>query len=235
MQNTVLPPPSPPPSPDVAEGVAPTDVAARVAQQTSTRRRTDYTDEVRRLLDAAMDVMTRNGPGSKARVADIVAAAGLSNEAFYRHFRSKDALVDALLEDGAERLRTYLAHQMGKHRSAAARVRRWVAGVLSQADPSIASATLAVLRNAGDGAAGAAAGRHFASGPLATLLSAPLAELGSRSPERDAALVAHGVLGLLSDHLWSATGSSPREIDGVTEFVLRAVGGPSANRANQPG
>ncbi len=233
MQNTVLPPPSPAPPPGGTQGAAPLDVAARIAQQTSTRRRIDYTEEVRRLLDAAMEVMTRNGPGSKARVADIVAAAGLSNEAFYRHFRSKDALVDALLEDGAERLRTYLAHQMGKHRSAEARVRRWVAGVLSQSDPAIASATLAVLRNSGDGAAGAAAGRHFASGPRATLLSAPLEELGSRDPDRDAALVAHGVLGLLSDHLWAATTSSPREVDGVTEFVLRAVGAPSAHAAKR--
>ncbi len=30
---------------------------------------------------------------SRPRVADIVAAAGLSNDAFYRHFPSKDALL----------------------------------------------------------------------------------------------------------------------------------------------
>ncbi len=229
MENAILPTPASSPQ----GGGPPVDVAARIAQQTATRRRTDYTGEVRRLLDAALDVMTRTGPGSKARVVDIVTAAGLSNEAFYRHFRSKDALVDAILEDGAERLRTYLAHQMGKERSAEAQVRRWVAGVLSQADPAIAAATLAVLRNSGDGAAGTATGRHFASGPLATLLSAPLEELGSRQPERDAALVAHGVLGLLSDDLWDGTSSSRRDVDAITEFVLRGVGGPPVDAADK--
>lgn len=39
--------------------------------------------------------------------ADIVAAAGLSNDTFYRHVSSKDALVAAILEDGAERLCGY--------------------------------------------------------------------------------------------------------------------------------
>ena len=109
-------------------------VAARIAGQTMARRGADYTEEVRRLLDAALTVMARNGTRARARVADIVTTAGLSNEAFYRHFKSKDALVGALLDDGAERLRGYLAHQMEKERTAAGQVRRWVHGVLSQAD-----------------------------------------------------------------------------------------------------
>ena len=43
-----------------------------------------------------------------------MAVSGLSNDAFYRHFPSKDALVAALLEDGAERLAGYVAHQMAQ-------------------------------------------------------------------------------------------------------------------------
>ena len=97
------------------------------------------------------------------RVADIVAAAGLSNDAFYRHFRSKDDLVNALLDDGAERLRGYLAHQMAKARTPEAQVRRWVEGVLAQADGDIAAATLAVLWNGSSADGGLAAGRHFAA------------------------------------------------------------------------
>ena len=58
----------------------------------------------------------RCGTTSRPRVADIVAAAGLSNDAFYRHFASKDALVAAILEDGTARLRSYLDHQMAKAR-----------------------------------------------------------------------------------------------------------------------
>ncbi len=74
------------------------------------------------------ELMARCGTTSRPRVADIVAAAGLSNDAFYRHFSSKDALVAAILEDGTERLTSYLAHQMAKEPTPERQVRRWVDG-----------------------------------------------------------------------------------------------------------
>src|SRR5690348_2490130 len=123
------------------------DVATRMAQRTLAKREAGYASEVRRLLDAALEVMRQGGTASRPRVADIVAAAGLSNDAFYRHFPSKDALVAALLEDGAERLRGYLAHQMAKADTPEAQVRRWVQGVLAQTEDEIAATTLAVLFN----------------------------------------------------------------------------------------
>ena len=127
----------------------PVDVASRIARQTLDKRGPDYTDEVRRLIDAGRTAMRRCGTDSRPRVADIVGEAGLSNEGFYRHFASKDALVAAILDDGTERLLSYLAHQMSKERTAADRVRCWVEGVLSQAaDEESASTTLAVLWNA---------------------------------------------------------------------------------------
>ena len=72
-----------------------TGIAEQIAQQTLAKRGAGYVEEVRRLLDAALAVMRAGGPDARARVADIVAAAGLSNDAFYRHFPSKDALVAA--------------------------------------------------------------------------------------------------------------------------------------------
>jgi len=201
-----------------------TDVAARIARQTMARRGADYTVEVRRLLDAALEVMASNGTRARARVADIVTTAGLSNETFYRHFKSKDALVGALLEDGAERLRRYLAHQMDKESTAAGQVRRWVGGVLSQADEEIAVTTLAVLWNAASTDRGLASGRHFASAPLATLLYDPFTTLGAGTPELAADLAAHAVLGKLSDHLWQGTRPTAREVTAIVDFCLAAVG-----------
>ena len=198
------------------------DVAERIAQQTLSRRGVDYAEEVRRLLDAALEVMRRCGTTSRPRVADIVAEAGLSNEAFYRHFPSKDALVAALLEDGAARLQSYLVHQMAKEPSPEAQVRRWVEGVLSQTDDDIADTTLAVLYNSA-GAGEGASGRHFASGPLATLLHEPLAALGSDNPVLDASFVAHAVLGTLTDHLWQRTRPTPEEVDRIVELCLSAA------------
>jgi AcrR family transcriptional regulator len=212
--------------------VAENDVAARIAQQTLTRRGADYAGEVRRLLDAALDVMRACGTTSRPRVADIVAAAGLSNDAFYRHFPSKDALVAALLEDGTQRLQSYLAHQMAKEATPQAKVRRWVEGVLSQAaDEDIASTTLAVLWNGGSVGEGLPSGRPSASRPLATLLREPFAELGSADPDLDASLAAHAVVGNLSDDLWNRARPSQAAIDHVADVCLAIA---TAGTSRQP-
>ena len=198
------------------------DVAARVAAQTLAARGAAYANEVRRLLDAALEVMRRCGTTSRPRVADIVAAAGLSNEAFYRHFPSKDALVAALLDDGAGRLRSYLEHQMAKARGPEQQVRRWIEGVLSQSDDDIAATTRAVLWNGGS-AGPESSGRHFASASVGALLREPLAELGSTDPELDASLVAHAVFGRLTDALWQESQPTRAEIDHLVGFALAAV------------
>ncbi len=198
-------------------------IAERIAMQTLGKRGAEYATEVRRLLDAALEVMDRCGTTSRPRVADIVAAAGLSNDAFYRHFASKDALVAALLEDGAERLVSYLAYQMSKEATPEGKVRRWVEGVFSQADEDIAATTLAILWNGG-GVAQEASGRHFAAGPLADLLREPLSALGSGAPELDAALCAHAVLGKLTDYLWKRAQPTAAETEHVVAFCLAAAG-----------
>ena len=210
-------------------------VAARIAQRTLTRREADYAGEVRRLLDAALGVMRACGTTSRPRVADIVAAAGLSNDAFYRHFPSKDALVAALLEDGTERLQGYLAHQMAKEPTPQGQVRRWVEGVLAQAaDEDIAATTLAVLWNGGSVGEGLPTGRPSASQPLATLLHAPFAELGSADPGLDASLAAHAVVGQLSDFLWQRTRPSPERIDHVADVCLAIATAGTSRRGATP-
>jgi AcrR family transcriptional regulator len=201
----------------------PVDVASRIARQTLDKRGPDYTGEVRRLIDAGRTVMRRCGTDSRPRVADIVAEAGLSNEGFYRHFASKDALVAAILDDGTERLLSYLAHQMAKEPTAEGRVRCWVEGVLAQAaDEESAATTLAVLWNA------ASLGRTMAVAPtptsarLATLLHAPFAELHSTEPVLDAEIVAHAVVGMLNDLLWGRRTPTRAESDRLVEFCLAA-------------
>jgi AcrR family transcriptional regulator len=204
---------------------APDDVAARIARRTLANRGPDYSTEVRRLLDAGRKVMRQRGTSARPRVADIVAAAGLSNDAFYRHFESKDVLVAAILEDGSERLRSYLAHLMAKERAPEGKVRRWVEGVMSQAaDDEIAATTLAVMWNGG-GVGALTASAPSASGPLATLLREPFAALGSTAPELDASLVTHAVVGKLADHLWAGAKPTRAETDHLVAFCLRAVRG----------
>ena len=189
----------------------------RIAAATMAKRGAVYSDEVRRLLDAALEVISRT---SSPRVADIVAAAGLSNDAFYRHFRSKDALIAAVLEDGTERLAAYTEHQMDKESEPAARIRRWVEAVMSQARADIAGPTLAVVGNGnqtlGDG--------HRGTAPrLAQLLVGPVSALGSPAPELAACLAAHAVVGRMSECLWAGRAPNRAEVNGIVELVLRMV------------
>lgn len=204
--------------------VGPNDVATRIAQRTLAEREAGYAAEVRTLLEAGREVMRRCGTASRPRVADIVAEAGLSNDAFYRHFASKDALVTAILEDGAAQLASYLSHQMAKEPTPDGQVRRWVEGVLAQADGEVAATTLAVLWNGGSVGDGLASGRHFATAPVAGLLRQPFASLGSGDPALDASLAAHATLGILSDRLWQRTQPSRAEVDAVVAFCLRVAG-----------
>jgi AcrR family transcriptional regulator len=82
------------------------------------------------------------------KVSDIVREAGLSNQAFYKHFRSKSELFLAILDEGQRELVTYLQHQTAKAETGTGKIRNWVVGIMSQAAvPGAASATRGVMMN----------------------------------------------------------------------------------------
>ena len=93
-------------------------------------------------------------------------------------------------------------------------------GVLSQANSDIAATTRAVLWNAGSLGWDLTSGPPTPSGPLAVLLHAPFAELGSAQPEFDAALAAHTCVGMLSDYLWRCVEPTDADVDRITAFCL---------------
>lgn len=216
MENAILPPG------DEDPGAA---VAARVARRSLARRQSAYAEEVRRLLDAGLAVMHRAGTTSAPRVADIVREAGLSNDAFYRHFASKDDLVAAILEAGMVRLVGYLGHQMGKERLADVQVRRWVEGVMAQAgDAEVADATRAVIWNGGRAVDRFRDVASLSYAPLTELLVAPLTELGSADPSRDAAVIGQAAMGRMQEFLWRREPPSRRDVDHVARFCLAGIG-----------
>src|SRR4051812_17216347 len=97
--------------------------------------------EVDALLDAGLKLMTEGAPRAP-RVADIVAAAGLSNDAFYRAFSGRDALVEAIVERGARELAGQVRRRMERAAgdSAEDRLRAGIAAVVRQAaDPRLAA------------------------------------------------------------------------------------------------
>jgi AcrR family transcriptional regulator len=122
--------------PALSEGVE-----AAIADRGVADRRAAYATEARRLIDAAFVVMRRTG-NIDPQVRAIVREADLSNQAFYRHFPSKDALLLAVLADGQRQLVAYLHRRVATTSDPAEQVQRWVSGVMAQArDREAAEAT----------------------------------------------------------------------------------------------
>ena len=118
-----------------------TTIAQRSVERALASRHATYTDEVNRLLAAALAVMRRTGDFDP-RVGDILAEAGLSNQAFYRHFQSKEELLLALLDSGIRQLESYLAKRMAAQADPIGKVRAWIRGFAAQAiRPNAAAAT----------------------------------------------------------------------------------------------
>ena len=200
----------------------PSAVSLRLAQRALARHVDTYVSEVQRLLDAGRTLMGRTGTSGSPKVADIVAEAGLSNDAFYRHFPSKAALVEAILEDGAQRLSTYAAHQMAKTDDPAAKVGAWVDAVMSQAQPEVAALARAVVANVG---AAGHTGPHVAGPRLADLLVEPFRALGSTSPHLHARLSAYAALGALRDALWDQAEAGSLPLADLVDFLLGGARG----------
>lgn len=202
-------------------------VVARATQRALARRQAAYSEEVRRLLDAGLEVMRAAGTARSPRVTDIIDAAGLSRDAFYRHFASKEDLVAAIVEAGSYRLVSYLRHQMAKEREPTGQIRRWIQGVMSQAtDAEVAHSTRAVLWN------GARVGDRSrpegiaAYAELAGLLLHPLAAVGSGDPARDAATICEAVVGRMQAFLWRSRAPTRSDITHLVRFCMAGVTAP---------
>jgi AcrR family transcriptional regulator len=199
-----------------------TELARRAVRRALAGRENTYIQEVQRLLDAGQALMEEGGAGAPVRVADIVKRAGLSNQAFYRHFPSRDAFVAAVVEQGALRLVSYVEHQVSKATGPQDAVRMWIIAMLSQAaNPKVAERTRAVVWNL------QRLPQETRGAPvrpqMARLLVDPLAELGSPDPERDAAVIADIAFGRLEHHLWGPK-ATPDDVSHVIGFCLAAVG-----------
>jgi AcrR family transcriptional regulator len=83
------------------------------------------TDERRALIDAGLTVLRRRG-SEGCTVADVLAEAGLSTRAFYRHFTSKDELVLAIYERDARPTHARLRERLDAVASSRAALEVWI-------------------------------------------------------------------------------------------------------------
>jgi len=198
-------------------------VEETLADRAVAERRATYAAEARRLIDAAFVVMRREG-SIDPQVRAVVQEAGLSNQAFYRHFASKDALLLAVLADGQRQLVAYLGRRVATVSDPTEQVQRWIAGVMAQArDRDAAEAT-----------------RPFAcnSARLADLFPDDLAAsreemLGSLAPavhalggtDEDAELVRDLALARMNDAIARRRVPSRAEVQRLVEFCLAGING----------
>ncbi|MGQ0803307.1 MAG: TetR/AcrR family transcriptional regulator [Actinomycetota bacterium] len=121
--------------------MAETSVAKQLVDRSTGRARAKSADEVERLLGAAETVLGQAGYGG-LRVDDVLAEAGLSTRAFYRHFRGKSELFLALFDREIVRADERLRAKVGAASKPEARVRAWIDANLALAfDPRLARRT----------------------------------------------------------------------------------------------
>ena len=195
-----------------------------VAARTLGPRSEAYAEEVRRLVDATYAVMRRTGD-IDPRVADIVRESGLSNQAFYRHFRGKDELLLTVLDDGQRRLVSYLEARMARAEPGASRVRAWIEGVLEQArnrDAAANTRPFAVnsARLADRFPAESAASREHVVAPLRDAVQ----DAGG-DPQRDADAIYQLAMGTASDAIARGATPSREQVVHLVEFALRGIHG----------
>lgn len=214
-------------SPTNVPGTGGTDadsaVAAQIARRTMAEREAGYAVDVLRLLSAGREVMRRFGTAGSPRVADIVAEAGVSNDVFYRHFRSKDELVTAILDIGTTRVHHHLVRRLASVDDAREKVRRWVTTILGTlSTPEQADEMRAIIWNAAR-VSDDSQRRISARGVLAQPLRGALDKLGSADPDRDSVLLTHAILGLHDTFLWRRESPSSADVEQAIDFCLRSV------------
>jgi AcrR family transcriptional regulator len=193
------------------------NIVSTLAGRSVADRHEAYAVEIRTLLDAALTVMRRDET-IEPRVSDIVRTAGLSNQAFYRHFRGKDELLVALLDDGRQRLLATIERRMARVDDLTRKVRAWIEAVMDQArDPQAAAATRPFALN-GDRLA-----VQFPSETQGSRdrLIEPLRELVGTTA---ALAIYHVAMGSVHDALVERRTPTRAEVDGIVEFALKGAG-----------
>ncbi|WP_216850662.1 TetR/AcrR family transcriptional regulator [Rhodococcus rhodochrous] len=196
--------------------------ASEAVKRSLTPRQEAASRDVDTLIRCGRELLTRGEP---ARVADIVAAAGLSNDAFYRYFKSKGDFVDAVVEEGGHRLVRYLRHKIDKAADPEAALRAGIAAVLNQAvDPEIAAATRNVVSSAG-GRSHAPKVREDLEKAVAEVLAGPIADLGSADPQRDSLTTSILLLAVMEHLLWrdASTFDADAEVEQIAGYARRGL------------
>lgn len=212
-----------------------TMLARRAVERAAEQRQAELAEGMQRIVEATYELVEQTGT-VEPPMRQILARTGLSTQAFYRLFRSKDELMLALLDDGRRRLVAHLERRMQRAGSPAGQVRAWIDGVMAQAaDTRAASRTRPFV--AGEARiAETFPEEHAASvDQLVALLVPPLTALGrgsrangaSTRVQRDAEAVYRLTFATLRDHLLSREKPAPATVEHLVAFAMRGTGAAS--------
>lgn len=188
-------------------------------------RQVRYDEEVKTLIRSAQEVMRRKGRTEMPTVAEIVREAGVTNQAFYRHFRSRDDVIVATYEQGLLTLHSYLEHQVSKCSGAHDRIRAWIEGVLAQIEDSrLSQLSAVILWNVGQVARAESEIEPVGFARMLHLLDTVLADGEIADHERAALFVQTLVLGMTSRYHDSGTVPTAADREHLVRFCLDGIG-----------
>ena len=148
--------------------------------------------------------------------------AGLHNQAFYRHFRSKHELLVAVLDQGIGLLASYLRHRMAAAETPSDQIREWLRGILEQAlSPDGAEATRPFVLARGRLAEAYPDEVRESERQLTTPLREALEQAASPDPERDSEILYLLAMGWVQNRLL-VSGDAVREDAGALEAFAMA-------------
>jgi AcrR family transcriptional regulator len=203
-------------------------LAERAVERTVATRRAEYGAEMRRIAESTFALIERTGSLDPS-MREILAETGLSTQAFYRYFSSKDELMLALLDEGRRRLVDSLQRRMARATTPADQVRAWIEGVLAQASNAAAAERTRPWVLSEQRLSELFPREQQASVELLiALLRGPLARLhGNGEPDGEdaATLVYQLTFAVLRAHLVGGTRPDARETDALVAFCLRGAGG----------
>jgi AcrR family transcriptional regulator len=203
-------------------------LADRAVERTVAGRRAEYGQEMRRIVDTTFTLIERTG-SLEPSMREILAETGLSTQAFYRYFASKDELMLALLDEGRRRLVETLQRRMARSSDPSGQIRAWIEGVVAQAGNAAAAArTRPWVLSEQRLAELFPQEQHTSVELFLGLLAEPIGRLqGTKRQDPDATSVASMVyqltFAILRSHLVAGTKPDARAIDALVVFCLRGV------------
>ena len=196
-------------------------VVNELAQRSLTAQHETIVAEVEQILKAALAVFVRS---PQVTVEDIVREARISNSTFYRHFRSKQELIDAVTRDAALQLARHLETQLAASSDPVSQVSRWVEILLGQTqDDRFMSAAHAIFLNSRT-EPHANAFRVAAVDILRRSLIEPLARFGCDDPDRVSIFVCEFVVGIQTRYIMEEHKPDDREVRRAIDFVVGGIG-----------